>query len=274
MELARAMRAMRESTGLPGTRFADRLGWPQSRLSKLETGRQFPSEDDVRAWAQAASVDPAELLALRERAREEYGTWREQYRIGKGAAGKQADIGQLEADSSLIVKFQPVMIPSQVQTAQYARELLRSPSGPLSWGATDADVEGIVGARMHRQQILYEPGKTIRVVILEAALQTRLTSREAMTGQLDRMLSLEGLPSLSLGIVPFRVLVPVYPLSGFVVFDDQLVVVETVNGEHQLSDPDDVKRYGEWFGALDAAAVHGREATELIRGALAALAAA
>lgn len=169
------------------------------------------------------------------------------------------------------MKFQPVMIPAQIQTARYAGELLRARSGPLAWGATEAEIDAMVGARMERQQILYKPGKSIRVVILEAALRTLLVSRDAMTGQLDRMLSLEGLPSLRLGIIPSGALVPVYPLSGFVVFDDQLVVIESITGEHPVGEPDDVKRYAEWFQVLEEAAGHDREAAAIIRKALADL---
>jgi transcriptional regulator with XRE-family HTH domain len=267
-KLAEALRAMREATGLTGVGFAQRLGWSQSRLSKLETGKQFPSADDIAQWAGVASADSAPLLDQLERAKAEHATWAEQYRRAGGAAAKQASIGARYESAAHVAKFQPVMIPSQIQTAEYASELLRSASGPRAWGASDDDIEQMVGARMARQQILYRPGKQIQVVILEAALHTRLVSPRAMAGQLDRMLALEGLASLDLGIIPTTTLVPVYPTSGFVVFDSDLVVVETIGGEDQINDPDEVRRYVEWFGLLHAAAVRGREAAGLIRSVL------
>jgi hypothetical protein len=248
--------------------FAQRLGWQQSRLSKIETGRQFPSPDDIVAWAGVAGADPGPLLAQLESARAEHATWAEQYRRAGGAAAKQASIGGRYETAAHVAKFQPVMIPSQLQTAEYARELLHSPSGPLSWGTSEEDVEAMVGARMARQHILYQPGKRIEVVILEAALYTLLVSPRAMAGQLDRMLALEGAIALDLGIIPTATLVPVYPTSGFVVFDSDLVVVETIGGEDQISDPDEVTRYVEWFRLLHGAAVHGRQAAGLIRAAI------
>ena len=266
--LAEALRSAREATGLTGVAFAARLGWDQSRLSKIERGRQFPSADDVRAWASAAGTDPGPLLEQLQRARSEHATWRQEYRRAGSPAAKQAKIGGRYESATRIGKFQPVMIPSQLQTAEYARELLRGPSGPGAWGATDEAIEAMVGARMQRQQILYEPGRTISVVILEAALYTRLVSPAAMAGQLDRMLALEGAIALDLGIIPQTALVPVFPTSGFVVFDDQLVVVETIGGEDQISDPEEVSRYVHWFGLLSGAAVHGREASGLIRAAI------
>lgn len=266
--LGQALRSAREDTGLTGVAFAARLGWDQSRLSKIERGRQFPSVEDVRAWAGAAGIDPGPLLAQLQRARSEHATWRDEFRKAGSPAAKQARIGSRYESATRIGKFQPVMIPSQLQTAEYARELLHGPSGPGAWGASDEAIEAMVGVRMQRQQILYEPGKTIAVVILEAALYARLVSPSTMAGQLDRMLALEGAIALDLGIIPTTELIPVYPTSGFVVFDSDLVVVETIGGEDQISDPDEIAKYVHWFELLHGAAVHGREAARLIRAAI------
>lgn len=268
IRLGQALRSAREDTGLTGVAFAARLGWDQSRLSKIERGKQFPSTEDVRAWADAAGIDPGPLLAQLQRARTEHATWRDEFRKAGSPAAKQARIGSRYESATRIGKFQPVMIPSQLQTAEYARELLRGPSGPGAWGASDEAIEAMVGARMQRQQILYEPDRTIAVVILEAALYARLVSSDAMAGQLDRMLALEGAIALDLGIIPTTELIPVYPTSGFVVFDSDLVVVETIGGEDQISDPDEVAKYVHWFELLHGAAVHGRAAAALIRTAI------
>ena len=77
-----------------------------------------------------------------------------------------------------------------------------------------------------------------------------------------------GLPSLELGIVPSAAELPVYPHSGFAIFDDSLVIVELVGGEHQDNDPAAVARYVQCFELLHKTAVHGREAARLIRQAL------
>jgi transcriptional regulator with XRE-family HTH domain len=270
-KLAAALKALREDTGLSGNRFAQRLGWIQTKVSKLETGSQFPSEDDIRAWTQAAGTPAAadELLAQRAVALVEYNTFREQYRASGGAAARQADIAALEATVTNIAKFQPAMIPAQIQTVGYAREVLRLPSGPAAWGASEAEIDAIAATRVERQQaILYQPDKQIQLVMLEAALRTRLCSRAAMAGQLDRMLALGGLPSLELSIIPFTALVPVFPLSGFIIYDEHLAIVETLTGEQQLSDPAEVNRYVQWFGLLHDAAVHGRDTVPLIQRAL------
>ena len=49
VRLATRLRELRAATGLSGNRFAQRIGWVQSRVSKLETGVQIPTEADIAA---------------------------------------------------------------------------------------------------------------------------------------------------------------------------------------------------------------------------------
>lgn len=46
--------------GLTGRDLADRLGWTQSTVSKLETGKQTATAEDLRDWA-----PPPDTLTLR-----------------------------------------------------------------------------------------------------------------------------------------------------------------------------------------------------------------
>jgi hypothetical protein len=50
----------------------------------------------------------------------------------------------------------------------------------------------------------------------------------------------------------------VFPLTGFVIFDDHLVSVETLTGEQRISDPDTVKVYTDAFELMHAVGVSGR----------------
>jgi transcriptional regulator with XRE-family HTH domain len=268
-KLAQQLKQARESTGLSGNRFARELGWPQSKVSRIETGETFPSEEYIRDWAAASRADADALLAQREKALVESASWKEQ---GTGA-GKQVSISQLERASETVAKFQPVVIPSQLRTIGYAAEYLRLPLGPMAFGQDDAGIDAMVKAQMQRQNILYEPGRLFRIVILEAALNTRLVSPAAMAGQLDRLVTvtLGNAPSVDFRIVPADRPVPVFPLSGFVLFDDHLVSIETLTGEQRISDPDLVKIYSQAFDLLYSAGIGGRAAGSLIRAALARL---
>jgi len=272
--LAGWLRTLRQEAGFSGNALAKQLGWAQSKVSKIETAKQLPTEDDVRQWAGAVNAPDktvAELIALLERARAEYVTFKEQFRAAGGAAALQADILALEAQDTRIRKFQPAMVIGLLQTAEYANELMHLPSGPATLGADEDEIARMVAVRMQRQQVLYDPRKQIQVVLLEAALHTRICSPGTLYGQLDRLLALLGLPSLELGIVPFAALVPVYPLTGFSIHDQELVVIETVTGETQISDPEEIARYERLFDLLRDAASYGDEAAALIRKAMQSL---
>jgi transcriptional regulator with XRE-family HTH domain len=270
--LADALKALRAGAGLSGSRLADMLGWQQSKVSKIETRKQLPGEDDITAWVTATGGSPetaSELVGILRGARVEYASWKDAYQEA-GADGVQADILELEAQSARIAEFQPAMISGLLHTAEYAREMLHMPCGPPSFGADDEAIEAMVAKRMQRQQVLYEPGKQVQIVMLEGALRARLVSAPTMAGQLDRLLGVSGLAALELGIVPFSATVPVYPLSGFRLYDD-LVIVESIVGEQQLADADSVARYEKYLEQLREAAVTGDEARVLVAAAAAAL---
>ena len=78
---------------------------------------------------------------------------------------------------------------------------------------------------------------------------------------------ISGLSSLGLGIIPFEVTVPVFPLSGFRLYDD-LVIVESIVGEQQLAEADDVARYEKYLELLREAARTGRDAATVIQRSL------
>ena len=224
------------------------LGWQQSMVSKVETRKRLPSEEDISAWVGAAdgsSETASELLAVLRGARVEYASWKDAYRDA-GADGVQADILELEARTTRIAEFQPAQMSGLLQTADYAREDLHLLCGPLSFGSDEDAIEQMVAKRMERQRVLYEHGKQVQVVVLEGALRTRVVSAPTLAGQLDRLLAISGLSSLELRIIPFEVTVPVVPLSGFRLYD-ALVIVESIAGEQQLAEADDVARYEKYL---------------------------
>jgi transcriptional regulator with XRE-family HTH domain len=272
--LAAQLRALREDAGLTGTSLAQQVGWGQSKVSKIETGRQLPTEDDIRVWARVVGAPAGkveELLAALRSARVEFATWREQYRTAGGGAAKQADIAALEARATRIGEFQPAFIPGLLQTAQYARELLVAWALDAAQGALgigEADVDPLVAARMQRQHVLYQPGKQVQLVVLEAALYSRVCSPEALAGQLDRLLAVTSLPNVEFGIIPFAARLPVFPICSFMIFDTELVTAETLTGEQQVNEPEQIALYDRFFTLLRDGAARGQDAAALVHQAL------
>lgn len=269
--LAEALKALRVGAGLSGARLAETLGWQQSKVSKIETRKQLPAEDDIAAWVGATDDSPeiaSDLLAMLRGARIEYAAWKDAYRES-GADGVQADILELEAQSTRIAEFQPAMISGLLQTAEYAREFMHLPCGPLSYGRDEDEIDRTVAKRLQRQQVLYQPGKQVQIVMMEGALRARVVSVPTLAGQLDRLMAVAGLPSLELGIIPFEAAVPVWPF-GFRLYDD-LVILESIGGEDQLAEPEYVARYEKYLELLRESASTGPEAAAVIRRALESL---
>lgn len=266
--LASRLRELRAATGLSGNRFAtERIGWGQARVSRLETGTQLPTENDIHTWVDATGAGAdvtAELLELLTRARMEYVAHRDSYRRSGGAVNDQVEYAHREARATQLLGYQPGMIPGLLQTAAYARELFALPCGPAAVGATETDLEGLVADRIRRQEVLYQPSKRICVIIGETALHHPPGSVATLVGQLDRLVAVAGLANVDLGVLPLRVPMPVFPLSGFWLLDDS-VLIETLTGVQQLDGPDEVAVYVEAFERLRGAAVIGPLAVALIR---------
>ena len=268
VRLAARLRALRTAAFPSGNQFARHIGWAQSKVSKLETGAQRPSEDDVREWVRAtdhgADVE-AEVLAMAAAARFEYSTVRDDVRRGGGIAAAQAQIAGLESAATHIAEYQPIMLPGLVQTAAYARELLALHGGPMTAGASEDEIEALVSERIRRQEILYQPGKQIQLVIGETALHDPPGAIETLVGQLDRLVAMAGLASVDLAVLPMGTRMPVLPLSSFAAHDKQLVFVETMTGEQRLDEPDEVAVYVMAFELLRNAAATGPAAVALIQ---------
>ncbi|MGC5309790.1 helix-turn-helix domain-containing protein [Micromonospora zamorensis] len=62
--LAGHLRGLRRNAGLTGAQTARQLGWAPSKVSKIETGKQMPTDDDLFRWmdmCQASAVAQATL---------------------------------------------------------------------------------------------------------------------------------------------------------------------------------------------------------------------
>jgi len=255
------LRRLREDADLTGKQLADRLGWPGSKVSRLENGRQTATTADVRAWVAAVGLAPAagvELVAELRSLRVEYATWRRELR--SGFAARQRVAGLLEDGAVLVRALQTSVVPGALQTADYARAVFRGVAalhGPR-------DIDAAVHHRVQRQQVLYEPDREFRFVLTESALRARVGPVAVHRAQLDRLLVLAGLPALTLTLLPWSAELPTPPDHSFDIFDDRLVLVETVNAELAIRNAEDIALYARLFEQYRAAGVDGEQAAALI----------
>lgn len=262
--LAERLYAMRKAAGLTGDRMAEDLGWPRSKISKIENGRQMPSADDIRTWtAECGHPEAADdLLDLLSDVQAVHRRWRT--RLRRGHAAVQDDLDRRTREAKRIRSAQVLIMPGLIQTASYARSILAQIAP--TYGTQD--LEETVAARMRRQEILYDTSKTFEFVITEAALRMLVVPPQVMLGQLDRLLGM-GLGNVTLGIIPMGTELDMAPVHGFLMLDEA-AIVETYDEESEAGEEESAA-YGRIFDRLMAEAVTGDEARRLITSAAADL---
>ncbi|KKZ74341.1 helix-turn-helix domain-containing protein [Streptomyces showdoensis] len=259
---------VRAATGLNGKQFAQRLGWPASKVSRLQAGKQTPAVADLEAWAAAAEQPELlpDLLARLRGLESQQRHWRRQLAAGHAPVQDRYVVEYRRTATAR--GYEATVVPGLFQTPDYARHLLAQNAELMR---SPRDTEAAVQARMRRQEVLYEPGRLFRVLVWEAALHVHVGDRDVMAGQLDRLVGLIGMSTVELGVVPLGAPMGITPKHGFWIFDEERVIVETINTEYQYAD-DDVALYGRVWDQLAAGAAYGPKAHRLIaraRGVLA-----
>lgn len=268
--LGTRLRAVREAAGLSGLELARALGpgWRQSKVSKIENGLQLPTSEEITAWAAATGADRSSLLTLRGKASAEYGPFRERIAGAGGPVAFIEELRALEAScTTVLAEYQPALVPGLLQTPAWMREMAEGEEFLEENGISAQAIGPLIAAKIRRQSILYEGGRQIIHVLGEAVLHTRVgnVTPATMRGQLDHLAQTAELPGHELGIVPFSVPSPVAPASGFVLYDSDLVVIETLGGRLNVTDPELISRHQRWLEQLRQAAITGPEAAEMCR---------
>jgi transcriptional regulator with XRE-family HTH domain len=194
--LGKRLRELRQQAGLTGTQLAESLSWPQSKVSKIETARQTPSDDDIRAWVRTTGreVQTDELLTALHALEAQHAEWQRVLRPGLQA--HQRKLSELDAKTRLFRVFEATVIPGLLQTSEYARARLAQ--GVVLFDAIN-DINQAVQTRMKRQELLYREDECFHFVLTEASLRLRLCAPQAMLAQLDRLISLSTCRTFALG---------------------------------------------------------------------------
>lgn len=259
--LGKRLRELRTATGLSGRQLAESLSWPPSKVSKLENGRQTPTDDDIRDWTRAtgSEAEAEGLLASLHTLEVQHAEWQRILRVG--LKPHQQELIEWDQRTKLFRAFEATVIPGLLQTAEYARYRFAEGIRRLK---VPNDINEAVARRVQRQEILYRSDKRFHFVLTEAALRFRLCPPDVMLGQLDRLVSFSQLPNVRLGIIGFETQYATSPWHGFWMYDNERVLVETLSAELDLRQPQEIELYAGAFDQLAAVASYGRSARAII----------
>ncbi|MEU9228569.1 helix-turn-helix transcriptional regulator [Streptomyces massasporeus] len=268
--LGARLRELRTEAGLEGKDIAGELGWQTSKVSRLQNGKQTPTRADLTAWVNAVGRPDAEPelhgllsgLDMKQRHR----SWRRQ--LAGGHRGRQEIAVRQTENTALIRGLEVSRIPGLFQTPEYARVIFDSNA---EFRGIPPTTEAAVETRMRRQEALYDPEKTFRFLVCEAALYHRSCPVDVMAEQLDRLYNLVGQRRIELGILPFGTQLRRTAPHAFWIYDRRLVIVETISEELWLTGDDDVQLYERAWDWLAEGAEYGTPARRVIGRARASL---
>jgi transcriptional regulator with XRE-family HTH domain len=250
---------MRRTKGLTGAQLGRLAKMSQPKISRIETGRGLADPDDIGRLARALGADDelAQLLmAQAEAAQTRMTGWQPHPAIG--LAGTQQQVGESEATVGTLRIFEPAVVPGLLQTSEYARAVL---SGfqlliPDFADNSDAAILEAVTARLGRQEILSDPGKSFRFVMTESVLANPFCPPEDMLGQIRRLREVKTrYRNVSLRIIPRQSTPAIPPMHGFELFDDRSVIAEVFNSGLSSQNRADAQLYRTVFDLFEAESV-------------------
>ena len=260
--LGARLRKIRKDAGLSGRALAAATGQHYTRVSKIENGVQPPTDNDIRFWCRACDVEQQvpDLIATARAVESAYLEFRRQARAGMRRVLGPHTIPRSER-TSLFRIYEHNVIPGLFQTAAYSAAMLSFWIGFLD---VPNDIDAAVAARMERQRVLFQRDKRFVVVLEEQALRTWFSTAEIQADQLNRLLEIMSMPTVSLGIIPLMTERTAVPSAGFWIFDSSLVALEIPTASLEVTRPQEIELYARMFEHLQAAASYGSAARALI----------
>ncbi|MGH3169030.1 MAG: helix-turn-helix domain-containing protein [Trebonia sp.] len=267
--LAAELRHLRTEARLTVEDVAGSLQWPGSKVSRIENRQVGVSPKDLRKLLDLYQVqDPTyrdELLELGRRATER--GWWQSY---SGLLPSLGNLIGLEAEAATIRTYEPELIPGLLQTADYARAVIRAGSPGDTTGQVDRRVE----IRLERQEVLTRtdpaPPK-ISIVLNEGVLARRVGNPEVMRAQLEHLMRERDRANIVIQVLPFStgehpaMVGPFTMLTFLDPADPGVVNVENVLGALAMEQPEEIRAYEEVWSALQARAVSPDDSRAIIK---------
>ena len=267
--LAAELRRLRTEAQLTVEDVAGRLQWPASKVSRIENRQVGVSPQDLRKLLDLYQAkDRAyreQLLEMGRRATER--GWWQSY---SGLLPALGNLIGLEAEAATIRAYEPELIPGLLQTADYARAVIRA-GYP---GDTKEQIDRRVEIRLERQEALTRtdpPPPKVSVVLNEGVLARRVGGPEVMRAQLEHLIRERDRANVVIQVLPFStgehpaMVGPFTMLTFLDPADPGVVNVENVLGALAMEQPEEIRAYEEVWRALQARAVSPDDSRAVIK---------
>jgi transcriptional regulator with XRE-family HTH domain len=255
-QLGLTLRRLREDAGLTIDQVAKELECSESKVSRIETGRVGTTPRDVRDMLRLYQVEDEQRDTLIEIAREarQRGWWEAYSDVSRGAAPY---VG-LEVAATSIQIYMALVVPSLLQTADYARAII----GVVRPDLSRKEVERRVDLRLKRQSLLDEDRHPDFWAILdEALLRRQVGGREVMRGQLDQLIQVALSQSVTIQVLPVTAGEHAGVDGPFTILrfsepaEPDVVMLDSATGNLYLESAEDLHLYAQIFDLLRAAAL-------------------
>lgn len=268
--LAAELRRLRHEAELSIEDVAVGLGWQPSKLSRIENRQVGISVADLRKLLATYKVeDPAYRDQLADMARRatERGWW--QSFSSDVVPTALANLIGLETEARTIRSYEPELVPGLLQTEAYARAIMRA--WQPSW--TAADIDGRVDIRLARQDVLRQPGVSPQVtcIINEAVLRRTVGGNEVMHEQVEMLAKERDPANVTVQVLPFNsgghpaMAGPFQILTFHDPGDLGIVHLESAMTAITLEQPEELRRYDEIWGSLQARALSPEDSQVMMR---------
>ena len=190
-------------------------------------------------------------------------------RTGLNATQKMLS-GDMWERVRLFRTYQTKVVPGLLQTAAYMTGILTEVRQER--GVEVDDIAEAVAERIGRQGYLLQRDRQFVFVIEEPVLRFRPYGTAVQRDQLQHLLDMMMLPSVSFGVIPMDTDRRGHrPRESFDITDSDLVTIEMLSGFLSLTHPDEIGVYVTAWEHLFSIAVRGKSARALVKDAIAAL---
>jgi len=261
-ELGVLLRDLRTERGWTVEQVASRLMCSPSKVSRMETGQRGVSPRDIRDLAALYDLDAERGQQLADLAAE----GKQQAWYHKGDL-RSTDYFGLEQAAQTISDFGLGLMPGLLQTADYARAVMRinRPSLP------DEVIEERLASRLERQRRLLrsEHAPQFEAVIDEAVLHRVVGNADIMRGQLQWLVEMSRAPNVLVRLLPYEAGALPSNTNKFIILTfaeanlPDLVYIESLLKDQFFDAASEVAVYEEVFGVLRDMSASPDETREL-----------